>query len=92
MIIILVLHIQTVLGLCRIQCMSFCNYVTISHLFIFKKFHHFNVCIYVFYIFYYLFTISKVQELLSFFKITVSLHTAVYVLHVSDVGAYVGGF
>jgi hypothetical protein len=32
-----------------------------------KQFHHFDVCTYVLYVFYYLFTTSKDQELLSFF-------------------------
>lgn len=65
-----------------------------SPIYIKKKFCHFDIYTYVLYVFYYLFTTSNGQELLSFFYIFLLFHfiTAIYVLHVSDVGVYVYGF
>lgn len=52
---------QAVLGLRRTR-----DDVATSHLFINKKFRHFDVCAYVLYVSYYLFAASKGQELLRF--------------------------
>ena len=62
---------------------SFCGCVTISHLFIYiyKMFHHFDVCTYVLYVFYYLFATSKRSGTIIF---PFHFITAVHVLHVSE--------